>query len=257
MRALNQPIGWWGTFDREGQRPLSIVDLIAGGTLSPDLAAYLWQRLAAGASLIVAAWPPRAGKTTVLTALLAFLPPETPVYFTRGWGETFDLPPLNAAHPIYLLVNEISDHLPVYSWGPYARRAFALLPQGYALAATMHADTPEEVAAQLVYELAIPPEQVSRLDLCLTLAVERRDGRLYRYVHELAAFAADHGRLAARRLARRRGQGWEFHPEAEVDPPEQVRRADFLRRLLERGIRDPLAVAEALAQYPALEERGP
>ena len=50
-----------------------------------------------GAPFILAADPPGAGKTTILTSLLAFAPPEASVYFTRGWGETFDLPPLARA----------------------------------------------------------------------------------------------------------------------------------------------------------------
>src|SRR4030065_415918 len=71
--------------------------------------------------------PPSAGKTAPLPALLSLPPPETVAYFTRGAGETFSLPPRSDDHPTYLLVNEMSDHLPVYTWGSYARRAFWLM----------------------------------------------------------------------------------------------------------------------------------
>ena len=150
MRVLNEPTGWWGWHGwSDRPTPLSIVEILRAGTLSPELAALYWLALERGASLLFAADPPGAGKTTLLTALLSFLPEEASVYFTRGWGETFDLPPLQDGVPTYILVNEMSDHLPVYSWGPYVQRAFELVAQGYSLGTTMHADTVEEVLEQL------------------------------------------------------------------------------------------------------------
>lgn len=250
MHALNRPIGWWGPPGRQHGASLSIIELIESGTLPVDLAAYLWQRLEGGASLIVAAGPPWAGKTTLLTALLAFLPPQTRVYFTRGWGETFDLPPPDPAYSTYLLINELSDHLPVYSWGPYARRAFALLAEGYRLAATMHADTPEEVIALLAYDLGVPLEQLTLVDLCLTLGIGRQDGRIRRWVRELATPDIDQaGRFTMRRLARWAGGAWELVLATEPGAEERACRADFLRSLTERRVISASAVQEAIAQY--------
>src|SRR4030067_269140 len=137
MRALNEPNSWWGWHGwADRPVPLSITTNLPGAAL----AALFWICLERRGSLIRASEPPSAGKTTILTALFAFLPPETQVYFTRGWGETFDLPPLSDGVPTYILVNEISDHLPVYSWGPYVVRAFELMAEGYCLGGTLHAD---------------------------------------------------------------------------------------------------------------------
>jgi hypothetical protein len=138
-----------------------------------------------GASIVLAADPPGAGKTTILTALLAFTKPDTGVYFTRGWGEQFRLPPLEDGAPTYLLINEISDHLPVYSWGPYVQRAFELAADGYSLASTMHADTVDGVIEQLVEENDVPERNVGHLDFVVPMFVGARDGRRLRRVSEV------------------------------------------------------------------------
>src|SRR3990172_117131 len=130
MRAINQPVNSW-VWPWPPSVPLSIVEISRAGGMASRLAAIFWGAMERGASLIVAAEPPSAGKTTTLTALLSFTPPETAVYFTRGVGETFALPAQRGSHPTYLLVNEMSDHLSVYTWNEYASRAFELLTEGY------------------------------------------------------------------------------------------------------------------------------
>ncbi|MBI1884781.1 MAG: type II secretion system protein E, partial [Chloroflexi bacterium] len=155
MRALNQPVSWWG-WHYTAPVPLSIVEILRAGSMSPRLAALFWLGMERGASVIIAADPPSAGKTTTLTALLSLTPPETMAYFTRGLGETFGLPPPSRKYPTYILVNEMSDHLPVYTWGQHARRVFELLDSGYSLGTTMHANTTAEVIGQIQHELEIP-----------------------------------------------------------------------------------------------------
>ena len=108
------------------------------------------------------------------------------MYFTRGWGETFRLPTIAAGDPpVYLLVNEISDHLPVYSWGPYVQRAFELMADGYSLASTMHADTVSGVIEQLTEECDVPVRLVGELDLVVPMYVGAHDGRRIRRVSEI------------------------------------------------------------------------
>jgi len=172
MRALNQPVSWWG-WHWEPPVPMSIIKLIQAGNLSARLAAMLWIGMERGASLIIAAEPPSSGKTTTLSALLSLVPPDTTAYFTRGMGETFALPPLSDAHPTYILINEMSDHIPVYTWDDNARRAFELLAEGYSLATTMHDETVEGVISQLQNDLSIPPEQITRLTFIIPLYVGR------------------------------------------------------------------------------------
>jgi len=179
MRALNQPVSWWG-WHWEPPVPMSVIELIQAGNMSSRLAALFWIGMERGASIIVAADPPSSGKTTTLSGLLAFTPPDTAVYFTRGDGETFALPPLSPAYPTYILINEISDHIPVYTWDDNARRAFDLLPQGYRIASTMHADSVQGVVSQLRNDLQIPDSEVAQISFIVPIYIGRREGVIRR-----------------------------------------------------------------------------
>lgn len=173
MRAANQPVSWWG-WHWEPPVPLSLVQILQAGNMPPRLAAMFWLAMERGASIIVAADPPSAGKTATLTALLSLTPPETVAYFTRGMGEPFALPPRADAYPTYILVNEMSDHLPVYTWDSYARRAFELMAEGYSLATTVHADTVDQVLGILGDEIGVPAEHVAKLTFIVPLHVSHK-----------------------------------------------------------------------------------
>ncbi len=167
-----EPYGWWG-FGWDVPDPLSIADLIAAGTFDARTAALLWLLIEARASIVVAADPPGAGKTTTLTALSDFLPPDCARIYLRGWNETFDFTATADPARSYILCNEISAHLPVYLWGRKVQQLFAALTDGFAFGATMHADEPDEVIAILAgYPLYVPLPAIARLDLIMTLAVE-------------------------------------------------------------------------------------
>ena len=194
-----EPYGWWGYGWRPAER-LSVVQLIAAGNFDARTAALLWLLLGARASLIVAADPPGAGKTTTLSALCAFLPATAQRVYLRGWNETFDFLGKTSPTRDYLLCNEISNHLPVYLWGRPVGELFALVVAGYGLGATMHAENLAEVAATLEgYPLYVPRAAVARLDLLLTLAVDYIDRRPRRHLAELT-------------LLRRDGTGDDFDP---------------------------------------------
>jgi hypothetical protein len=187
VKALNQPESWWGWHGYNQPQALSITQIMRAGTFPPRLGAILWLAMERGRSIILAADPPGAGKTTILTALLAFAKPEASVYFTQGWGETFRLPPIAPDDPpIYIMINEISDHLPVYSWGPYVQKAFELAAEGYSLASTMHAETVDGVIEQLTEECDVPEEHLGNLAFVAPMFVGHRDGSRVRRVSELA-----------------------------------------------------------------------
>lgn len=186
VKALNQPESWWGWHGYNQPQALSITQILQAGTMPPRVAAMLWLGLERGLSIVLAADPPGAGKTTILTALLVFTKPEASVYFTQGWGETFRLPEHGPGDPpVFLMINEISDHLPVYSWGPYVQRAFELMAEGYSLASTMHAETVEGVIEQLIEECDVDPRHIGHLAFVVTLFVGARDGRRFRRVREV------------------------------------------------------------------------
>jgi energy-coupling factor transporter ATP-binding protein EcfA2 len=269
--ARREPYGWWG-YGWHEPAPLSVVELLARGTFDARVAATLWLLLEARASLVVAAGPPGAGKTTTLTALADFLPPDTARLYLRGWSETFAF--LGEADPrrSFLLCNEISPHLPVYLWGRKVAQLFAAVAAGYGLGATLHADSLDEVVATLESPpLGVPRRAIARLDLVLTLAVDYAARRPRRH-------------LDALHLLRRDGAGDDLDPVALAhwdpardaivhrdDPPpdgllrrtgltadafarERARRAAFLADLAARGVRAVADARRALAGYRG--ERG-
>ncbi|HYC06499.1 MAG TPA: hypothetical protein VEG29_01115, partial [Candidatus Binatia bacterium] len=157
----------------------SIVRLIGDGTVDAGLAALLWLTVEARLPVVVAAGPRGTGKSTVLDAVLAFLPPGVSGRVLAGYAEDFEWLPeaptlgwrshgfggIRPERPrpesvdgpgdrispdsTYLVVPEFSDHLPFYTWGEPARIAVRALSRGYGLGGTMHAESLEEVFAEL------------------------------------------------------------------------------------------------------------
>ncbi len=251
MRAVNQPESWWGWHGGNQPEPLSIVQIIQAGTMPPRLAAVFWLGLERGASFVFAADPPGSGKTTVLTALLALASPDTVAYFTRGWGETFDLPPPDESYPTYLMVNEMSDHLPVYSWGPYVIRVFELLTEDYSLCTTLHADTVEAVIEQLEEEVGVPREHLAQLTFVVPLAVVHQEGRTLRRVRDVGLLGPSQGGPGERGLAVRRIATW----DEQRDTFSILKDSDATAALAARLGMEDRALDEALAAREAFLQR--
>ena len=170
---LEEPFGWWG-WHWQPPVPLSIMQIIEAGSADTRLMALVWAMLSRRASVLVAAEPPMAGKTTTLTALLDLVPPDTRKVYLRGHYETFDFANDEAADPAhtYILANEMSDHLAVYLWGSRIYKTFELLDQGYAIGSTMHAETVDDVIAILNSDpLKVPPRWIAQLTLVINLYV--------------------------------------------------------------------------------------
>jgi hypothetical protein len=157
MNDVQDEPGWWGGRDRGGDR-LSLLDLISNGTLDIRTAAVLWMLVESKSSMIVAAAPQLAGKTTLTTALLDLLPPSYATVLTRGRAEDFSFLADTDPARTYILVPELSDHTPAYLWGDKVATLFGALERGYSVAATMHADTPTQVVDMLMADpVSIPP----------------------------------------------------------------------------------------------------
>ena len=250
----------------EPPTPMSVTELIMAGNMSAEVAAMFWVAMERGASMIVAADPPSSGKTTTLSALMSFTLPDTLVYFTRGQGETFALPPVSPEYATYLLVNEMSDHIPVYTWDDHARKTFELLSQGYRLGTTMHADTVDGVLAQLEKDLAIPKSHVAHLTFIVPMFIGRRQG-IIRRITEVAMLEPDgDGHRVSRaaewtqdddsfRLFPQRGVREAFAQWAELTPDELddaiSDRQRVLEGLIKAGATSIPAVNETILAYQA------
>ena len=173
---------------------MSVVQLIRAGTLDAELAGLLWLMVEARVPLVVAAGPRLAGKTTILTALLEFLPPNAAIRQLDGYAEEFEWlpeaarlgwraphaaaaapPPPALPAPItpatgYLVAGELSPHLPSYTWGEQARIAIRALSLGYGLGTTTHANSLEELFDELrTPDIRLTDDELSHLGVVLIL----------------------------------------------------------------------------------------
>jgi len=281
------PEGWWG-YHWEPPRPMSAVELIGTPAIDSRLMAVLWAVVARRRSVMLASEAPQAGKTTALSALVDFLPDGTTGIFVRGWWEEYDWIDDIEPGTGYLLINEMSDHLPIYVWGRAARGALMLAGKGWGLGATMHADSLPEALDALRGELGATDADLAGLTLYLQYAAYRTPAGMYRRVEEAWHLRLDEtGALAPVRLGAIEGErspsltGAQRLPvppmlpddggrldrpfvqdpaaeailaaslglSAEDFAAELADRSAFLEDLAARGICDPPSVAAAVGTY--------
>ncbi|MFA4876930.1 MAG: type II/IV secretion system ATPase subunit [Methanoregula sp.] len=202
------------TIRKVNEVPLSILNIIESNGLDYVSAAYLWVCVEYGMSLFVSG-ETASGKTTLLNAITAFIPPEnkivtiedTPelnvphrnwireVALAKGKGEgggasgevsMFDL--LKAAlrqRPNQILVGEIR--------GVEGAVAFGAMQTGHPVMSTFHAASVEKLIQRLCGDpINIPRTYVDNLNLVvIQSAVKRPDGQLVRRMiscNELVGF---------------------------------------------------------------------
>jgi hypothetical protein len=287
------PEGWWG-YHWTLPTPLSAVEIVASGSMDARLMATLWAVVARRRGVMLASEAPQAGKTTTLSALVDFLPDETIGVFLRGWAQDMSWTDEIGPDRGYLLVNEMSDHLPIYVWGPNAREALRLAGAGYGLGATMHADSLDEALSCLRDELRAADADLAGMTVYLQYSAYRTPSGMYRRVEEAWHLRTDAtGRLAPVRLAELDGgrspslTGAQRLPVPPTLPgdggrarrslvhdadayaalaaaldlapaeleAEIAERAAFLAALEQRGQCGPAEVAVAAAHYPDLPPR--
>jgi flagellar protein FlaI len=233
--------------NQRGGRTLSILDLIAAGTLSPELIAYCWTAIAHGASFFTAAGPGGVGKSTVLANLLGLLPPgEEIVTFT---DPHFSVPQASRCW----LAHELgAGHWYGYIWGKQVVDFMATMAGGQRIASCLHADTlPEVYAALLNPPLSVPRDHLNALDLILFIHAKPDRGRRVVEVHESTgsghrlAFAWD----GATDQIVQQGTS-QLLPRLEADAGEFTARLDVLQGIIARGDRSFESVrAQILAAY--------
>jgi len=157
---------------------LSFVDLLEANTLSREMAAYFLALISQGNSFMVGANPGGAGKTTVMCALLNFLPPETKIIPTEG--ERYEGQDLSQR---CFLCHEIgSGSYYAYLWGEALRDYVRLLDAGAILATNLHADTLEEAKSQICGTNQVEEDYFSRINLKIFLKVEGTSFNLSRKI---------------------------------------------------------------------------
>jgi type IV secretory pathway ATPase VirB11/archaellum biosynthesis ATPase len=153
------------------------------------MAATLWWTIQHGASVFVAAGPPGAGKSTVANALLEYLPDDASVYVTSGAWDRLDVP--TADGPVYLLINELSAHMPVYLSGAAATLAFGLLESGVRMFGTLHARSAAEAVRVMCYEADVQLDALATPFVFTVIAAHWQGQHIVRRVVELGFLSPD------------------------------------------------------------------
>ncbi len=255
---------WWGLKNDEN---LSIIDVVNSGTVDYKLAGLLWLLMEHRASLLVAAGPSFVGKSTLLHALLDFLPPDVEQVTLSGYDEDFRLTGVGKPENTYLVTEEMSPHSYEYLWGRQVVKAFELIPKGYALGGTIHARNIKEVA-YILNALGVPLSLIASLGMVVTLQVTR--GRSYnddlvRYVDTVNTVNLAKEGLVAQALAARGSPAASFTYPSEQSlrdilftkfgikrddiSAEIELRGRFLSQLRDKGICSRGEVRKAISEY--------
>ncbi|HOJ39690.1 MAG TPA: hypothetical protein PK644_04395 [bacterium] len=160
-------------------RMLSVVDLVERGTLSLKAAAVCLEVISNGGSFLVGARPGGSGKTTVMVALLNFIPSGLDIVATDSPRK---LRPDFYTRPACVLCPEIgSGPYYGYLWGREKLTAFfSLKRHGHLLASNLHADTLEEAREQICVQNGVWPSLFEAIELHLFLQVEKTGKRILR-----------------------------------------------------------------------------
>ena len=260
---------WWSDwpFSRVHDK-LTILDVVRSGTVDFKLAGLLWLLMEHRASALVASGPIWAGKTTILHALLDFLPPGIKRIHLHGYAEDFKFSEEYKPDNTYLISEEISNHSYEYLWGYQVAKAFELLPKGYSFGSTMHARNVKEVVYVLHGILDVPLPLIAGLGVVVTL--QAMNGRSYddepiRRVDTVTILNHTDEGLVAQALAARDIDDDEFlYPSEKAIYSalnnkfaikykdvfsEIARRESFLGNLNDKGIMSHKEVRRAILDY--------
>ena len=159
------------------KQELSIAQIIALKSVDVGTVALIWLILEHGASLTVGGPTeprPGVGKSTVLHALLPFLPQGSGLVYMSGMDETFAFSRQPDVSPAttYAFCSEVSDHQRTYMWGRLARRYLMLPSQGYHILTCVHADTVDDVLHLYQHDLCLGIDALRRLGLIVNIGLK-------------------------------------------------------------------------------------
>jgi archaeal flagellar protein FlaI len=194
------PKGTSFTIRKFRQDPYSVMDLISFGTISVEIAVYLWMLMEAKMSIIIIG-ATGSGKTTILNAITGLVDPGYKIFSVEdvaeinikhenwfslvsrtgfgvnGEGEIglYDLIKSGVRHrPDYIVVGEIR--------GSEAYVMFQAMATGHGGLCTMHADSLESAAKRLQQKpMDIPPSYLSLMNCAIVIRrVKDQNGRSIR-----------------------------------------------------------------------------
>jgi len=171
--------------NQRGGRMLSVFDLLAAKTLDLDLAAYLMARISKGSSFMVGSVPGGAGKTTVMCALLNFLPIDLPIVAATDRA-VYAVANENSKQRSCYVCHEIgSGYYFAYLWADALRAYCGLFEHGHILATNLHADNPEQAREQICDTNGVPEKHFNKFELLVFLRIEDGYRNTNRWIEEV------------------------------------------------------------------------
>ncbi|MFB6203393.1 MAG: type II/IV secretion system ATPase subunit [Candidatus Nanohaloarchaea archaeon] len=207
VNATIQPISTQGntiTIRKFARDPWTITDFIENGTITKEVAAFLWLAIQFEMSVIVSGGT-GAGKTSLLNVLMPFMPPEQRIISIEDTREV-QLPeflhwvPLTTREPNPegkgevsmrdLLVNSLRMRPDRILVGEIRKKRqaevlFEAMHTGHSVYATLHADTAEQTVQRMLNPpIDVAEQMVKSVDVNVVMFRDRR--RNFRRVLEVA-----------------------------------------------------------------------
>ena len=212
---------------------LSVVDLIEAGTMDRGLAAYALAAVGGGASFLIGALPGGAGKTTVMGALLEFVPRDVELMAADGLA-TIEQAKASPRRYCFICHEIGSGPYYAYLWGEALRAYFELPEAGHTLATNLHADTYPQAHDQICGDNGVTEAALRRVNLMFFLSVRRRGGQTRRRIEDVWE---SNGRESHRRVFSMDGGGSLPESTELVGPDEMARAREIIDRLMAEGAR--------------------
>ena len=196
------------TIRKFSETPISATQLVKWGTLSAEIAAYLWLCLEHGLTIFICG-ETASGKTTTLNAIIPFIPPNRKIYTAES------TPEMHVPHPVWqqLLTKESGPEegrvdlfdliraalrsrpdyvVPGEIRGVEGRILFQAMQTGHPCLTTFHAGSVRQVIQRFVGEpIKVPKTFMDNLNVVvIQRAIARRGKKLRRCisVEEIEAY---------------------------------------------------------------------
>lgn len=210
------------TIRQSEEVPLSVLQITKWGTLSPQLAAYLWICMENERTAFVVG-ETASGKTTTLNSMFSFIPRDHKIYtaedtaevnpphdnwqqlLTReGKGEGADVTMFNLveaalrSRPDYIVVGEVR--------GEEARMVFQAAQTGHPVLTTFHAPNIVSMVQRLTGDpISVPKTFIDNCDVALFQNRVKRDDDILRRVtsvQEIEGYSDEEGGIVTRQVFR-------------------------------------------------------